>query len=327
MNAEQIDILLSSKKSEDRIRAVNVSGSLSDEEKLPILLKALLDKSNYVAALAAKSLCDCADSDALTLMLARFDQVSTDGLRHDPGCHIRASLAFTFGRLEYMPAVLSLRKGIRTVQIEAVGGVPFDTGAHLRANCALALAQLGDRESLRDISLLLFDMSSPQRNSRDAVMAKLELRKSAAHALAILGDRLGCIPLSIKLTYPENELPEVLQECMQSLVALEDERILDVLSPFLQDLDTGLSGYAALMLASTGTKETLDLLKQTVDISYGEHLKFLIIAFSTHRSEQARDYLIAQLRSERKELRKIVRETLSDSMDEVTKSALAECEM
>lgn len=323
MTADQIETLLRSKKSEDRIRAVGSIGSLSQSEMLPLLLRALSDKSNYVAAIAAKSLGDCADTDAAADMRDRFDEVAMDGVRKDPGCHIRANLAFAFGRLDYLPALLSLRQGIRTIQIEAVGGVPFDTGAHLRANCALALAQLGDRDSLRDIALLLFDSTSPQRNSRDAAAVKIELRKTAAQALAILGDRGGCIPLSIKLVYPGGELPEVIQECMQSLVSLEDERAVEVLTPFLSDPDLGLSGYAALMLASTNEPEALSVLRSAVTVAYGEQLKFLIIAISTHRSEEARDYLISLLKSDRENVREIVRETLSESLDKITVSALA----
>ncbi len=321
MDGDKVERFMHSKKSEDRVRAVSMAEALPEEARLPILVKLLYDKSSYVAALAAKSLGDCADPETLAAMRARFEEVSDEGVRNDPGCHIRANLAFAFGRLEYLPALNSLRRGIRTVQIEAVGGVPFDTGAHLRANCALALAQLSDRESLRDMALLLFDMTSPMKG-RDAALAKLEMRKAAAQAIAILGDRSGAVPLTIKLSYPENEMPEVLQECMQALVALEDERVNDILEPYLSSPDAGLSGYAALMLASTASEAALTLLKNAVQTSYGEQLKYLIIAISTHRSDEARDYLISELKSERESVRALVREALSNSLDEVAKAAL-----
>ena len=159
---EQANSLLASRKVEDRIRAISFILKLPQAEQQSLLLRALQDKTNYVASLAAEALGQFADISALHEMDTHFLTLSEDGLKRDPGCHIRAHLAFAFGRLEYLGALSALRIGIRTHQIEAVGGVPFDTAAHLRANCALALAQIGVR-MLCEILLYCFLISLVMR--------------------------------------------------------------------------------------------------------------------------------------------------------------------
>src|SRR5215472_10111573 len=104
--------LLASRKTEDRLRGIQMLARNATAEHQALLLKALSDRSNYVAALAAETLGNVADESALKVMLERFLYLSEDGLRRDPGCHIRAHLAFAFGRLEYRWATDALRTGI-----------------------------------------------------------------------------------------------------------------------------------------------------------------------------------------------------------------------
>src|SRR5579871_6298423 len=109
---ERAATLLRSRQIEDRLRAVRLAERDASPEAQQILLAALEDRTNYVAALAAKALAECADWPVLAKMRARFDHLMEDGLKRDAGCHIRAELAFAFGRREYLPADDSLRAGI-----------------------------------------------------------------------------------------------------------------------------------------------------------------------------------------------------------------------
>src|SRR5579871_4526276 len=127
MRREQVLMLLRSRRTEDRIRAVEALGRSPEPDDIPLLLEALRDRSHYVAALAATGLSEAAPREFAPELLERFDELAADGLKRDPGCHIRAHLAFALGRLEYGPAIESLRAGIRTHQIEPVAGVPTDT--------------------------------------------------------------------------------------------------------------------------------------------------------------------------------------------------------
>ena len=304
MVAEEIRRMLRSRKTQERIGAVSRAAALETAPRQALLLEALADKSSYVAALAAEALGEGADDTAAQAMTERFGFLSEDGVGRDPGCQIRAPLAFALGRLQYYPASDVLRAGIRTVQVEPVGGVPFDTAAHLRGNCALALAQLRDVDSVRDIALLLFDRSGyALRGAGPDPTLKMEPRKAAARALALTGSVAARLPLTLKLVHPENEAPEVLQECMQALVDLEDPHALQVLEPYLRHMDARLAAYAALMIARTQAPEAAALLAAAVPRLSGDPLRATVLALATLRTAEAHALLHDLARSEREQVR------------------------
>jgi HEAT repeat protein len=321
MDAATLQKLLHAKRTEDRIRGVTLLAQSDLPEKPRLLFQLLNDSANYVASLAAEALGECADWSLALEMADKFLFLSEKGLTRDPGCHIRAHLAFAFGRLEYPGAVEALRIGIRTVQIEAVGGVPFDTGAHLRANCALALAQMHAPDALRDITLLLFNMSGHVPGDSNLHLA-VEPRKAAAQAMVILGDRNALTPLAIRLTYTQGELAEVLQECMQAVVELEDERAVELLEPYLQHHDPHLSAYAALMIARTRDPAAPRLLTETLTRLSGDPLRGVVMAFNMLRSEEGRTALHALANEKREEVRLAVVDALADSTEDRDRKVL-----
>ena len=290
--ADELETLLKSRKTEDRLRAVARLASRGDADSQKLLLQALQDKSNYVATTAAEALGRVAEESAASAMLDYFDYLMEDGPKRDVGCHIRANLAFAFGRLEYRPAGDALLRAMKTVQIEAVGGEPFDVGAHLRANCALALGQTGVYEALRDISLLLFDNLTAGAFAYPDFATKIEPRKAAAQALARMGSASGLMPLAIKLTFSHGEVPEVLQECMQAIVDLEDERALELLTPYLTHRDETLIAYAALMIARTRAPEAAALLKNAAERTSGNALESILLSLTTLRTDSAQTALL-----------------------------------
>ncbi|HLK59083.1 MAG TPA: HEAT repeat domain-containing protein [Chthonomonadaceae bacterium] len=322
---EEIKTLLKSRRTEDRIRAVNRLARLPDPVKQPLLLAALKDKSNYVASLAAEELGRCADLSAMAVMVEHFLSCSEDGLKRDPGCHVRANLAFAFGRLEYLGASEALRIGIRTVQIEPVGGVPFDTGAHLRANCALAMAQTHVPDALCDIAFLLFDMGRNRVGARpDAPIIRSETRKAAAQALARTGDIAARIPLALVLRFPGGMDVEVLQECMQAIVDLEDPRALEWLRPYLEHPDQDLAAYAALMIARTRAPEAPQLLHEATQRLFGNALRAVVLALTALRGEEGRAVLRRLLTDEREAVRLAIVDALADSYDAEDRACLQE---
>jgi len=309
MTADQIKIKLKSKQTQDRLQAVGHIAELDSAERQPLLLEALSDKSPYVAALAAEALGEQADDRAALRMTEMFGELCADGVKLDPGCHIRANIAFALGRLDYRPASDMLRLGIKITQIEPVGGVSFDTAAYLRGNCALALAQIRDPDCVRDIALLLFDRSGFARQVIDTTV-KMEPRKAAARALSLSGSVLGRLPLTLKLVHPENEEPEVLQECMQALIELEDPFALEVLEPYLKHSDRRLAAYAALMIAQSQQPGAAALLAHAVEQFSGDALKAVVLALSTVRDPDAYDQLHRLLKSDREAVRLAVIDAL-----------------
>ena len=302
VDAEQVRKRLRSRQTQDRIGAVKQASGLDQPERQALLLEALADKSPYVGALAAEALGESADDAAALVMTERFALLSEDGPVRDPGCHIRGNLAFALGRLEYYAASDVLRVGIRAVQIESVGGVPFDTAAHLRANCALALAQIRDLDSIRDIALLLFDRSGFAHGLPDPKV-KMEPRKAAARALSLMGSAQARLPLTLRLVHPENEEPEVLQECMQALVELEDPHALEVLQPYLRHRDMRLAAFAALMIAQTQDPKAASLLAGAIERLSGDPLRATVLALMTLHTPEAQELLYSLTRSDREAVR------------------------
>jgi HEAT repeat protein len=311
MDAEQIRTKLRSRQTQDRIQAVKQITSLEQPQRQALLLEALADKSPYVAAQAAEALGDGADDGAALVMTETFGTLCEDGPKLDPGCHIRANLAFSLGRLEYRPASEMLRLGIRITQIEPVGGVPFDTAAHLRGNCALALAQIRDPDCVRDIALLLFDRSgfAFARAPIDPTI-KMEPRKAAARALSLSGRLEARLPLTLKLVHPENEEPEVLQECMTALVDLEDPHALEALEPYLKHSDRRLAAYSALMIARTQSPGAAALLADAIPSFSGDALRAVVLALATVRAPEAYDQLHRLAQSDREAVRLAVIDAL-----------------
>jgi len=296
MIATEINRLLASRKVEDRIRAVGLTDRLPEEIQCAVLLRALTDKTNFVAAEAAKRLGDCADTAADAIMVERFLWLAEKGESRDGGCHIRANLAFAFGKRECYQATDALWIGLKTVQIEAVGGVPFDVGAHLRANSALALAQMRARDVLRDITPLLFDFGKNRVGAKPtAPEIRSETRRTAAQALGILGNRDALAPLAVKLLFPDGESLDVLQECMNSIILLQDDRALELLTPYLvSHPDEMLAAYAGLMIAQSRVPEAPALLRASLSRFSGDALRAVLIALTTLRTPEA-EAILAEL--------------------------------
>lgn len=327
MDADALDGLIKSKVLEDRIRAVRRSSKLPVAERQAPLLRLLRDRANYVAAMAAEALGSVATWESAGEMRDRFLWLSEDGLKRDAGCHIRSHLAYGFGRLEYLPARDVLRLGLRTVQIEPVAGVPFDTAASLRANCALALAHLREPDAVREIAPLLFDTGENRIdrivNPRGIPKRILpEVRKKMAQALAATGDSTAVIPLSIKLRFPGDEAAEVLQECMRAIVTVGAEDAVDALMPYLQHHDSHLAAFAAVMIAETGAPEAAGLIKSTIEDLYGDALRAVILALASVRTDEARDLLMGIADDTRLAARLALVEALTGSLDEKAAACL-----
>jgi len=267
-------VLLQSRDAPDRLRAIRILSRDPGPVELRLLVGALRDRTRYVAGQAAEALVEHADWETCGAILDGFAWMNASPVKRDPGCTVRSHLATALGRHAYSPAVETLRAGTASVQHEGL----TDTARLLRGNCAVALAHMQAPDALRDIALLLF---------REAGAVDGGDRVAAARALVRLGDRNGLIPLHLRLAYPEGETPEVLAECMAAVVALEDERAVEVLGPFLQHDNQPLAAYAALMLARTRRAEVGAMLADAVPRFRGDSLDTVLLAMVTCGSDDA----------------------------------------
>jgi HEAT repeat protein len=307
--SKMIDRLLASKRTEDRLRAVEAI-RVSDDTSWNSRLIDLLDvRPNYLAAVASKAVSELARLDDAPKLLECFESLLSSGTDRDPSYEIRSRLAFTFGRLEYWPAEPALQQGIR--RYDSSGG--GDVAGALRANCAVALAEMRTKDALRDISLLLFNHAQPPGP-----------QVAAVKALVRLGDRSALVPLAILLANPDGVRPEVLEEAMDAVVELQDERAVEVLGPYLRDSDPGLVVRAALSLAKTHRPEIPELIKGVLGDLSREYLSKVILALGIMRTEEADRALIEIARSPREAERVAAVEALGIGRSEAGLKALEE---
>ncbi|HEV2472240.1 MAG TPA: HEAT repeat domain-containing protein [Chthonomonadales bacterium] len=303
--------LLTSRDTLDRARALRLLERRDIPSRQALLLRALKDRSNYIAAAAAQILADCAEEPSLSAMRERFCFLAQDGLKRDPGCHIRSHLAIAFGRLAYTPAIADLREGLQTVQIEPVAGIPTDTAVHLRANCALALGALHDFNAIRDVAVLLF---TPSDN--------LDCAKAAVRSLAMMGHESCLIPLHLALCGIGTMPAELLEECMAADVELEDPRAVEVLTPFLHGSNPGLAAFAAIMVARTRAPEAADILLEAIDRFRAENLEAVALAVCAMRTEGSVKAAAEMLQSARSDVRLAVLAAMAETGPVVETSVL-----
>ena len=279
---------LKSRIAEDRLRAVQELGRLDSPEASALLVEALKDRLSFIAAAAAQTLARRMTPRIADAMIDHFCWASEDGPKRDPGCSARIEIAIALGNISYARAEPVFRLGMDTTQVEMVGFGLEDTAVGLRANCAIGLAQIRAAGALLDISLLLFDAGPQVSIDSDTTVA----RKAAAKAIGALGDPAGSVPLAIKLKMPLQSDPEVLVECMSSLVAIEDPRALELISPFLEQPHSFVAAGAAAALGRSRRPEALPYLLLALDGAGSDLAAVIAAAIGTLRLPEARAALL-----------------------------------
>jgi len=217
-----------------------------------------------------------------------YEWADDDPHKHDKSCDIRIAIAEILGDMASSQAIDALRKAVRTIQIVRLGPTPEDIAIGLRATAAIALAKV-DSDSLYELSLLLFDEEpNIPTSAANRPFAKAPVRKAAAQAIGILGNLGGMPLLAVKLKYPKEEAPEVLAECLESLIAMRPPYLLEITKPYLFGADEYLSAITALSLAENLGMDVLELLLQTLDKLHGEAKEAIVVAISVIRSSEIR---------------------------------------
>ncbi len=312
-SVDELAALLKSRKTNDRMIAIARLARRADESEQArnVILGSIRDKSPSVAKVAAEALVDIALPGDGPNILARFDELMANGPELDPGCHVRTFLAYALAKSGYSASTDALRRGIRLRETESIGGRPFDSGGQLRAACAMALAELSDRQALYEISLLLFDQVTELVEGSgtfyDAfgnirIPFNENVRTTAVKALARLGDQKALSVLGAKLRTPVrprsmfDEDPNVIAECMSAVVELsiDDDAsyAIDLIAPYLESRDQGLVAHAALMLAQTQNPEVIPLIVNALSDLRKDPLRASLLALSTMRTEVAQQALI-----------------------------------
>lgn len=225
-------------------------------------------------------------------LLEAYSRLHAGAPRSDPGCWARMAIMEALSRLEAPEGEDAARLAVRTVQVEAVSGGMTDTATGLRVAGAGLLANLRVPGSLLDLAWLLHDTEPNAACShRERPFAKLATRVAAARAIGALGDPAGAAVLAIKLAFPHDELPDVLAECMDALVALEERRTVELLTPWLEGADAYLAATAATGIAAAGGAAAVPILLGAMERVCREARVPMVFALGSIRADGAKKAL------------------------------------
>jgi HEAT repeat protein len=196
----------------------------------------------------------------------------------DKGCLAKTAIATVLNQLSAGSELLFLR-GVRHVQMEAGWGAAVDVAGELRAVSGLALAALGSRTALIELSDLLMD-SLPG------------CRSAAAHGIAHVGHESGALPLRVKLLAGDKEI-EVIEECLAALAIVTPKPAVGFIERMLEHEDEQVKAAAAIALGSTRTPEGLAVLlnRWERDITPASRNR-LLPGIAVARLPQALDFLM-----------------------------------
>jgi HEAT repeat protein len=267
---------LSHRQVKTRLQAVQEIAGSKDPARMPLLLRALQDRSNFVVAAAARGLSTSPSQQAIEPLMQRFRWLDEKGKTRDATCAARIAIIPALVACEAAEAGDLYLRAIRTVQIEPSGMGVEDVAIPLRIEAATALATFRIPGTLLALAILLVDASPVAR-------------AAAATALEYLGDPGAVAVLGMRLARPGAEEPEVLVACMDALVNLDADAALQLVSPFLESTDPYLVAGAATALArrlgQSYHEKVLVLLEEACDRTAAQAREAVILAIASMRSD------------------------------------------
>jgi hypothetical protein len=254
----------------------------TSNRSLSLLRKALGDKSNLVAARAAKLIADLEVAGLDDDLLQAFERFLRDPVKTDGTCQAKTAIMDALRRTGFGDPDIFLR-GIRYVQREPAYGGPVDTAVDLRCLAALGLVGTSDPRTMIELAHLLVD-------------AEPRARIGAVRAMASSGREAAIPLLHFKILSGDAE-PEVTGECFDALLDLSPEDSLPFVAEFLRNRDSGICEAAALSLGESRIPAGLSFLKAALDDVGSPGIEpTLLLAIAMIRSEEALEFLLGLIR-------------------------------
>jgi HEAT repeat protein len=259
---------------------IESSYDMPAQEAIDVLSKCIKTEYNLASEKAIQVLAKINHPSITSALITLYDWFETDPRKRDRSCEARATIAGALGDIGSTLSIDTLRKAVRTIQIAKLGPSIEDVAIGLRATAALALAKV-DHESLFELAVLLFDEKPDVPvGLRDRPQVKASVRKAAAQAIGILGDLGGMAILALKLKFPNNEIPDVIAECIESLICMRPPYLMEIVEPYLKEYNDNLSAITALSLAENLGIEVIDSLYEALDHVKGETKETIVVAIS-----------------------------------------------
>ena len=233
------------------------------DSQLQNLTPYLNHRSAPVVQAAAEGLGELGRLESVAPLVEAYERSESAG---DKGCHTRIAVMKALGQIGAATAEPIVRRALKTIQIETVGFGREDTALDLRAHAAFALAHVDPENAIHDLALMLFDHEPNLEVAfSERPFSKARTRSAAAKAIANLGYATGAALLAVKLQYREQEVSEVLGDCLEGFISLDPPNVLEIVMPYLEGDDGFLAGMAATSLARFRGTDALDVLAESFD--------------------------------------------------------------
>jgi hypothetical protein len=272
-------------KHDPTLEALNYLGGLRsapDDTSLPNELRKLLrNRSNLVIAKAAKMVGERRITAVLPDLVAAFHKLIADPTRLDKRCEAATEIASALYMMDYVEPEIYLT-GLRHVQMEGSYGPPVDAAAQLRGVCAQGLTRTRYPFALEKVVSLLVDPEPPARIG-------------AVRALAANGGSGGLLALRLKVLTGDRE-PSVIGECFAGLLATPTEDTVDFVAGYVDADEPPIAEAAILALGAARSAKAVGVLTGKWEKTRPGPLKqVILLALASSRSEEALNFLVAQL--------------------------------
>lgn len=248
--------------------------------------RGLMSKHGIAVGKAARVVAEFEYKDGIPDLLKAFDRLLHNAADLDPGCLGKIDIIKALRRLKAYECPTYLC-GIRYRQFESDWGGKQDRAAQLRAECALALAEMGYNNALLHIGELLAD-------------PEIEARVGAAQALSCFAGRAPAALLRLRALSGEEDV-RVLEEIFSGLFAIsfptdsadEEDDSVRFVGRFLESSDVDVVAVAAISLGSSRKPLAFQVLREFAENSFDEDLKKIAFeAIAILRLPEAFDYTL-----------------------------------
>jgi len=270
---------------EDKLAALReLRGQTLTAEQKAELRKRIGDRSNLVAAAAAAIVGESSLVELSKDLETAFDRFLVNPVKDDKLCRAKTAIIQALDRMEHEDLAV-FRKAAKHVQLEPVWGGTEDSAAPLRAAALIALARAQGTASL---PLLVDALADPAK----------DVRIAAASALGAVGSESAGLILRLKVRVGDRD-PDVLSECLGSLLVIEPTENLLLIAEFLDPSDPSTCEAAALALGRSRLHEALEPLKgcwpRCLDADLRQQV---LLAIAILRRPGAAEYLMELVASE-----------------------------
>ena len=257
-----------------RLRELRAQAPPGAATELRVLLA---DREPYLAGLAAEIVAELGLRDfAPDLASALLRAIA--GEQPDGGCMASEKIARALVLLEAdEPDVL--RAGLTYVRMEGSVEGPVDVAVPVRVECATALARLGARHALLDLTPLLCDRQPA-------------VREGVARAIALLPGEGSAAVLQLKVVRGDD--PDVLGACMSGLLKWDAERFLPLVGSRLAN--PAVAEITAIVLGESRLPGALALLRDALEQTPSEKVtRAILLALALLRLPEATEVLFEVL--------------------------------